>query len=237
MRRLKAKIILLYISVILLALFLFFSFNQVKLPIEIKDKVVDYAIGNINGDNIDYLVVLTGSRWRKFGKEVIIYSLKDMKEIYRRNFSEFKPWKIAIGDIDGDGKDEVSVGMYKKSPLHQVMAKRPFIYSFENGRLEPKWRGSRLSKPFTDYDFYDIDGDSIDEIISVEILESNRKIINTYKWKGFGFEGYLESKDYEDLKDLTIENERVYIGIKEGRDKYLGVVKLKDNNLIIERED
>ncbi|HAE92807.1 MAG TPA: hypothetical protein DCG60_09255 [Tissierella sp.] len=237
MRRLKGKIILLYISVILLALFLFFSFNQVKLPIEIKDKVVDYAIGNINGDNIDYLVVLTGSRWRKFGKEVIIYSLKDMKEIYRRNFSEFKPWKIAIGDIDGDGKDEVSVGMYKKSPLHQVMAKRPFIYSFENGRLEPKWRGSRLSKPFTDYDFYDIDGDSIDEIISVEILESNRKIINTYKWKGFGFEGYLESKDYEDLKDLTIENERVYIGIKEGRDKYLGVVKLKDNNLIIERED
>lgn len=237
MRRLKGKIILLYISVILLALFLFFSFNQVKLPIEIKDKVVDYAIGNINGDNIEYLVVLTGSRWRKFGKEVIIYSLKDMKEIYRRNFSEFKPWKIAIGDIDGDGKDEVSVGMYKKSPLHQVIAKRPFIYSFENGRLEPKWRGSRLSKPFTDYDFYDIDGDSIDEIISVEILESNRKIINTYKWKGFGFEGYLESKDYEDLKDLTIENERVYIGIKEGRDKYLGVVKLKDNNLIIERED
>ncbi|WP_333638389.1 hypothetical protein [Tissierella praeacuta] len=237
MRRLKGKIILLYISVILLALFLFFSFNQVKLPIEIKDKVVDYAIGNINGDNMEYLVVLTGSRWRKFGKEVIIYSLKDMKEIYRRNFSEFKPWKIAIGDIDGDGKDEVSVGMYKKSPLHQVIAKRPFIYSFENGRLEPKWRGSRLSKPFTDYDFYDIDGDSIDEIISVEILESNRKIINTYKWKGFGFEGYLESKDYEDLKDLTIENERVYIGIKEGRDKYLGVVKLKDNNLIIERED
>lgn len=218
-------------------MFLFFSSNQVKLPIEIKDKVVDYAIGNINGDNIDYLVVLTGSRWRKFGKEVIIYSLKDMKEIYRRNFSEFKPWKIAIGDIDGDGKDEVSVGMYKKSPFHQVMAKRPFIYSFENGRLEPKWRGSRLSKPFTDYDFYDIDGDSIDEIISVEILESNRKIINTYKWKGFGFEGYLESKDYEDLKDLTIENERLNIGIKEGRDKYLGVVKLKDNNLIIERED
>ncbi|MEY8417003.1 hypothetical protein AAK964_11930 [Tissierella praeacuta] len=237
MRRLKAKIILLYISIILLALFLFISSNQVKLPIEIKDKVVDYAIGNINGDNIDYLVVLTGSRWRKFGKEVIIYSLKDMKEIYRRNFSEFKPWKIAIGDIDGDGKDEVSVGMYKKSPFHQVMAKRPFIYSFENGRLEPKWRGSRLSKPFTDYDFYDIDGDSIDEIISVEILESNRKIINTYKWKGFGFEGYLESKDYEDLKDLTIENERLNIGIKEGRDKYLGVVKLKDNNLIIERED
>ena len=103
--------------------------------------------------------------------------------------------------------------------------------------MEPKWRGSRLSKPFTDYDFYDIDGDSIDEIISVEILESNRKIINTYKWKGFGFEGYLESKDYEDLKDLTIENERLNIGIKEGRDKYLGVVKLKDNNLIIERED
>ncbi|WP_313757963.1 hypothetical protein [Tissierella sp.] len=237
MHRLKAKIIVLSISIVLMGLLLFFSFNQVKLPIEIKDKIIDYAIGNINGDDIDYLVILTGSRWRKFGKEVIIFSLEDMKEIYRRNFSEFKPWKIAIGDIDGDGKYEVSVGMYKKSPLHEVMAKRPFIYSFENGRLEPKWRGSRLSKPFTDYNFYDIDGDNIDEIISVEILENNRKIINTYKWKGFGFEGYLESKDYEDIKELIIENGRAYIRVKEGRDKYLGVVKLKDNNLIIERED
>ncbi|MBU5310843.1 hypothetical protein KQI38_02270 [Tissierella carlieri] len=207
------------------------------IPIKIKENVKEYALGNINGDNKDYLVVLTGARWKKFGKEVVIFSLEEMEEIYRRDFSEFKPWKIAIGDIDGDGKDEISIGVYKKSPLHQVMAKRPFIYSFEDRKLEPKWRGSRLSRPFIDYTFFDIDGDGIDEILSIEILENDRKVINTYKWKGFGFEGYLETKDNEDITRLIVKENKVYIDIKEGKEKYLGMIKLQNNNLIIERVD
>lgn len=237
MRRLKAKIIVPSVFLVLIILFLFFSGNQVKPPIEIKEKVKDYAIGNINEDNNEYLVVLTGPRWKKFGNEIIIFSLKDKKEIYREDFSEFNPWKVITGDIDGDGKDEISIGVYKKSPFHQVMAKRPFIYSFEHGKLEPKWRGSRLARPFIDYNFYDIDGDNVEEIISVEILENNRNVINTYKWKGFGFEGHLESKDYEDIKELTIEDGEVHIQIREGKETYLGLVKLKGNNLIIEREN
>lgn len=212
--------------------------KKVNLSFLSKDEIKEYAIGNINGDNKDYLVILTGARWRKYGKEVVIFSLEDdPKEIYRRDFSEFKPWKIAIGDIDGDGKYEVSIGMYKKSPLHQVMAKRPFIYSFAHGKLEPKWRGSRLSRPFDDYIFSDIDKDGIDEIVAIEILEDNRKVINTYKWKGFGFEGYLETKDYEDISKLWIDQGILYTKTKEGKGKYLGLIKLEGNNLIIERED
>lgn len=212
--------------------------KKVNLSFLSKDKIKEYAIGNINGDNKDYLVILTGPRWRKYGKEVVIFSIEGgLKEIYRRDFSEFKPWKITIGDIDGDGKDEVSIGMYKKSPLHQVMAKRPFIYFFENGKLEPKWRGSRLSRPFIDYIFSDIDKDGIDEIVAIEILEDNRKLINTYKWKGFGFEGYLETKDYEDITKLWIDEGIIYINIKGVEGKYLGAIKLEGNNLIIERED
>ncbi len=244
MYRRKAKITtysldieLLAIAIILIGVFLFFSRNQAILPMEIKEQVKDYAIGNINGDNKDYLVILTGSKWRKFGKEVVIYPLDETEEIYRRDFSELNPWKIVIGDIDGDGKDEVSIGVYKKSPLHEVMAKRPFIYAFENGKLEPKWRGSRLSRPFTDYIFSDIDGDQIDEIVAIEILEDNRNIINTYKWKGFGFEGDLESKDYENITKLWIEKGIIYIKIKEGKDKYIGMIKLEAHNLIIERVD
>lgn len=216
-----------------------------------KDEIIkkilikEYSLGDVNGDGCDELIILTGSKRAKYGKEVIVFAVKNsinnainksIKEIGRKDFTQFKPWKLLIGDIDGDGIEEISVGVYKESPLHPVMAKRPFIYSFVDGGIHPKWRGSRLSRPFTDYCFYDIDGDGIDEIISIEILEDNKKLINTYKWKGFGFEGYLESKIYEDITNLRL-NQGIYIDVKEGNDKYKGILKLVEDNIIVERVD
>ena len=202
----------------------------------LKEIIKDYSLGDVDGDNLEELVLLTKKEFRKYGDKVIIFSLKDgIKEEYQEDFSRLKPWKLALGDIDGDGKDEVSIGVYKKTRFHQLMAKRPFIYSYENNRLQPKWRGSRLSKPFSDYGFYDIDGDGIDEIISIEILEDNKKVINTYKWEGFGFEGFLESKSFKDIKDLKVEDGSLYVKFKEKRGACLGKVKMKDDKLIIER--
>lgn len=202
----------------------------------IKDKIKEYSIGDVNGDGENELIILSGDKKGEYGKNLIIFDLGDnIKEIGRKDFTELNPWKIVIGDIDGDGIDEISVGVYKESPLHQVMAKRPFIYSFNNGDIQPKWRGSRLSRPFTDYCFYDIDEDGVDEIISIEILQDEKRIINTYKWKGFGFEGYLESKVYDDITDLILKERKIYINIREGKSIYKGLIKLVDDNLIIER--
>ena len=204
----------------------------------LKEKIKDYAIGDINGDKQVELIILTGSSWIKYGKNLIIFSLEDeIKEIGRKDFTKLNPWKLAIGDIDGDGKDEISIGVYKKSPFHQVMAKRPFIYSFTEGKIQPKWRGSRLSRPFIDYNFCDIDGDGIDEIVAIETLQDNRKLINSYKWKGFGFEGYVESKSCDDIKELIIEEGLVYIRVKEEKDSYKGLLKIENNTLKIERVD
>lgn len=195
-----------------------------------NEGILSYGIGNIVGED-RYLVGLIGGN-------IVIYSMEeDISEIFRTDFAAFNPWKITIGDVDGDGMDDISIGVYKESPLHPVMAKRPFIYNFIDGDLKPLWRGSRLSKPFTDYDFIDIDGDGIDELISIEILSDDRRLINTYKWKGFGFEGYMESMDFEDLTDLKIDEDKAYVQVSEGKDSYLGLIKLDNNNLIIERVD
>ncbi len=212
-----------------------FNDRKEKLDLYIlKMRAKEYSIGDIDGDKSDELILLTKGR-NRWGKEIIVFKLTDeIKEIYREDFSSLKPWKLALGDIDGDGKSEVSIGVYKKTPFHQVMAKRPFIYSFENNRLLPKWRGSRLSKPFTDYIFYDIDGDGIDEILSIEILSNKEKVLNTYKWEGFGFQGFLESKSFTDIRDLKVMDDSVYVEVKDKRNVYRGEVKIKDNKLIIE---
>lgn len=213
--------------------FLFFSSgdNEIDLFEErIKDLgITHYAIGNVIGDGEDYLVGL-------IDEDLVIYTLSGVfTEVYRKDYSHLNPWKVALGDVDGNGIDDISIGAYKESPLHPVMAKRPFIYSFVDGEIQPKWRGSRLSRPFIDYNFYDLDRDGIDELISIEILADGRNLINTYKWKGFGFEGFLESEDFELITELDKRKDEIYIIIKEGKDSYNGRIKLEDSKVIIER--
>jgi hypothetical protein len=119
------------------------------------------------------------------------------------------------GDVDGNGIDDIAIGVYKESPLHQVMAKRPFIYSFDGKAISPLWRGSRLSRPFEDFILYDLDGDGICEIIASEYLEDRGMVINSYKWRGFGFEGYLQSDDVQAIKSLDLKKGELLIEITD----------------------
>lgn len=209
--------------------------SKVTERLSIEEGIKEYDFGDITGDGNDELIILSGDVKKDYGKEVIVFAIgNSIKEIGRKDFKKFNPWKVITGDIDGNGLAEISVGVYKESPLHPVMAKRPFIYTFVDGEIQPKWRGSRLSRPFTDYCFFDLDGDGIDEIIAIELVDENKKIINSYKWKGFGFEGYLESESYDNIMDLSL-NKGIYINIKEGKESYKGFLKLAEDSLKIER--
>lgn len=111
-------------------------------------------------------------------------------------------WKVQAEDVDGDGRMEISVGVYKTTYFHPVPAKRPFIYNWSREGIFPKWLGSRLSRPFDDYIFADIDADGMDELISIECLSDGSKVINSYKWKGFGLEGMGESSAFDEVAGI-----------------------------------
>ena len=68
------------------------------------------------------------------------------------------PLKVLAGDIDGDGRVEIGVCVYKTAKFHPVPAKRPFFYALQDGRLQPVWLGSRLAWPFADYRLFDLMG-------------------------------------------------------------------------------
>ena len=102
----------------------------------------------------------------------------------------YQPWKIRFADVDLDGIPEIGMGVYKKSPLHQVLAKRLFIFNFQQG-LQPKWLGSRLSRPFIDFDFLSQNGQTT--LYAIEISRNQQFRINTYAWDSFGFTGIKEN--------------------------------------------
>lgn len=174
---------------------------------EYRDKdmeILSGCVSDIDGDNIPEVLILSRKKGGEYGEDLIIYSYnKTLKEVFKQSLKELNPWKVQTADVEGDGIREISIGVYKTAKFHPVLAKRPFIYNWQGNGISPKWRGSRLSRPFEDYIFIDIDNDNMDEIVSIEVLQDGKKLLNSYKWKGFGFEAMGQSDIYSDISDLS----------------------------------
>ena len=113
-----------------------------------------------------------------------ILDLHNKARIIIKNMTSYHPWKIRFVDVDRDSTSEVCLGVYKQSPLHPILAKRLFIYNFQHG-LQPKWLGSRLAHPFTDFDFIIDEKKTI--LVTLEIDNQAQPILNAYEWDCFGF--------------------------------------------------
>ncbi len=137
------------------------------------------------------------------------YGLK--KIIKRYDFRDIKPTKIMSGDVDGNGKDDISVIVYKKTKFHDVEAKRPFFYGTDGDVLYPLWLGSRLSHPFSDYVLLDIDNDGIHEIAAAEYLEDGKMNVAVYDWQSFGFVKNAESETYESIDTICVFEGKLFI--------------------------
>lgn len=175
-------------------------------PYEIKD----FAIDPVK----DYLFVILGKDTEIRGQKLALFSINSNKiaKVWIDEDRGHNPWKIELADVDGDDQIDVIVGVWNKARFHPVYANRLFIYSWDGDQIFPKWLGSRLSSPFSDFDLWDIDEDGIIELLSLEDQRNGLKRIMSYKWKGFGFEGYKVLG-----KDLKINSLHKFIEELEGK--------------------
>lgn len=137
-----------------------------------------------------------------------IIKIRDDKDSLELDISELNPWKVQFANIDG-GEVELALGVYKKSPYHDEMVKRLFLYNvdFKNKRLKPKVRISRLSNPLVDFMMYDIDGDGFDEIVSIEKDIRGKFNLNGYDYvNSFVFEKNYMSKKFDTEPEFIDES-------------------------------
>lgn len=167
-------------------------------------ETISGCVADYDSDGNDDLFLLLKRQGQKYGERLVILNCNGLKteKTYDTSFQKVNPWKVQVCDVDGDGKKEVSLGVYTMAKYHPVYAKRPFLYEFSNHRLYPKWLGSRLSRPFDDYIFCDVDGDRMDELISIETTREGKKELNAYKWTGFGFESIGVSQMYDTIYNI-----------------------------------
>lgn len=205
-------------------------------PEDGEAEIVSCCIADIDGGQGEELLVIEGDGEEFYGNKLVLLCCDNgLKKIYEREFKELNPWKIQTCDVDGDGRKEIALGVYKKANFHPVMAKRPFLYHWENGDIVPVWRGSRLSRPFEDYIFYDLDSDGKDELLAIEISLEGKKLINAYRWKGFGFESIAESGAYDDIIEVARQykdKEGLLIKVRKGRGQTWAELEMADGKLV-----
>jgi len=169
-----------------------------------KDKISLYKKNNVLCDSIVFyhkeiksialsmdstkLFLVVGAKNKFYGDALKIYVIKDNKLNYLGDYINHgqNPWKVRIGDLNNDGRNEVVVGVWKKVRLEKRFRKRLFIYTINKEGLKPIWLSSLLSSPFYDFEIWDIDNDKRDDVITLELQKNGLKRICVYSICSFG---------------------------------------------------
>lgn len=122
------------------------------------------------------------------------------KDRYRLNV-----WKAEAGAVTEEGEDNVVLGVYNKSPFHQELEKRVFVYIVKDNELRPRYRASKLSLPFDDFVLYDVEGDGVMEIVTLDNIKGMNSI-SAYKLKKMTIYREYFSKSYESLSELNVND-------------------------------
>jgi len=155
--------------------------------------ILDARSADLDGDGRAEVVRVTCARRENghpMGGDIIV--LRDGKPVWRQR--NLNPWKLRLADVDGDGRDEIVTGVWKKSPKDAVMAKRVFVWTWNGKRMMPKWLGSRLSRRFVDFELKDLNHDAWAELMAREVAPGKPQRIGVYRWRVFGFDWLREEK-------------------------------------------
>ena len=92
----------------------------------------------------------------------------------------FPVYGWCTGDVDGDGSEDVLVGVEKTTRFDPTLARRLFIFKNLNGRIRPLWMGSRLGGILCDFRF--VDG----KVWTLQTTTDGRYAVLRHQWRGFG---------------------------------------------------
>ncbi len=154
------------------------------------------------------LLVLTAERYEgiRFYRSHLLLLDPDRPEALRTLSPEpmYNFWDLSVGDVDGDGVAEVGLCTWSRTVLNPQVANRFFVYGWTaDGDLYPRWRGSRLCRPYVWARLMDVAGDDRAELVSIETGLGGGQMLVAYEWNQFGFWGLGDSAEYPNLQVLT----------------------------------
>lgn len=216
------------------------------------ERILSFFIADVDEDGTEELLTIEAAEGakeletgEKYGSLLCIYKnflwdqdkqiLETADPVYSFDLSFLKPLYVQAGDINGDGKQEISVVVYKETQFHPVPAKRPFFYALTEGKLEKIWLGSRLARPFADFMLCDMDGDGYEEIVSIEDTQDEKQVLAVYHWAGFGFDMEAESESLEPPVCFADERHEIRKKIQVKTDDGLWWAAKQENRVVLNK--
>ncbi|HUU03964.1 MAG TPA: DUF3160 domain-containing protein [Myxococcota bacterium] len=93
--------------------------------------------------------------------------------------------KACLGDLDGDGQDEVVVAVVRATGKDGTFRPRLFVYSVRSGVLESKFCGTEGKGRLVDFGLADLDRDKHLEVLARERSDDGEEM-RVYRWEGYG---------------------------------------------------
>lgn len=94
--------------------------------------------------------------------------------------------KIEIGDLNGDGRDELVVELHQRSKLDAQTKPRLHVYDLGERGFVPLWRGSMLSRPFSEWTLVGRRAAPGCDLAALERGQNGISWLSLYRWNGFG---------------------------------------------------
>ena len=110
--------------------------------------------------------------------------------------------RIETGDINGDGRDDVVVELRQRSKLDSQIKPRLHIYALDSDKFRPLWRGSMLSRPFTQWKLIGRADEPSDDVAALERGLNGQMWLTVYRWNGFGLRVVWQRAFEGELRDL-----------------------------------
>lgn len=170
-------------------------------------------------DGVEFQASLQPERQRPL---VVRKGGKTVAEAMRK---EWNPWRLEAADVDGDGKQDLIVGIVKATRYLPDPHTTIFVYGFNGERIDKKWLGSTMGRDLVDFDFGPPEKKGMQPLYTLENTLDRKTALSKYFWNGFGFRklpGEMTWPKARNLKlhgdtiSLTVSGKRLSFPAKDG---------------------
>lgn len=111
--------------------------------------------------------------------------------------STYRPWQCEW--FRAGGEDRLAVATFKATHFAPFLHNCLFTFAWSRGQAEPRWLGSRLTRPYLDVAHADMRAGGDARLVAVETTRDGGHGLSVYRPAGFGYAGEWRTDTIPDL--------------------------------------